>query len=118
MAVAMAIAIVLALGVGLAVRVSKQAALTKKIAKIGGSATSFYKADTAWQRQKALETVRNFTLGGHAVARFCLLAALVALGLSICRAAVLLLYGGCRAKAAVDLTGVACPERFHQFIQL
>ena len=105
-AVAMAIAIVLALGVGLAVS-SKQAALTEKVAKIGGSATSFYKADTAWQRQKALETVHNFTLGGLAVARFCVLAALVVLGLSICRQPVLL----CAAAVVLntmDLTEFAC----------
>jgi hypothetical protein len=116
MAVAAAAGIVLALGVG-AVVSSKRAALTEKVEKVGGNATSFYKADTAWQRQKARETVQNFTLGGHAVARFCALAALVTLGLVIRKQPVLL----CTAAVVlntVDLTEFACrmlpsvPSRF------
>ena len=106
MAVAAAVAVVLALGVG-AVVSSKRMVLTENVEKIGGKATSFYKADTSWQRQKARETVQNFTLGGHAVARFCALAALVALGLSI-RKQPFLLCSAAVVLNTVDLTEFAC----------
>jgi len=82
MAVAAAVAVVLALGVAVVVS-SKRVALTEKVEKIGSNSTSFYKADTAWQQQKARETIQNFTLGGNAVARFCALAALVSRGNSL-----------------------------------
>ena len=105
-AIAAAIAIVLALGVGVVVS-SKRVVLTEKAEQIGLKATSFYKFDIAWQREKAQETVQNFTLGGQAVARFSVLAALVALGLFICKQPALL----CAAAVTlntVDLTEFAC----------
>ena len=68
-------AIGLALCVGGVVN-AKRAAVTKQVEQIGSKKTSFYKADVAWQRQKAEGTVANFTLKGRAVLRFSLLALL------------------------------------------
>jgi hypothetical protein len=68
-AIAAAIAIVLALGVGVFVS-SKRVVLTEKAEQIGLRATTFYRFDIAWQREKAQETVQNFALGGQAVARW------------------------------------------------
>ena len=104
--IGIAVAVVLSLGVGAVVN-SKRMALTEKVERIGANATSFYKTDTAWQRQKAQETIQNFTLGGQAISRFCVMGTLVALGLSIRKHPILL----CAAAVALntaDLTEFAC----------
>lgn len=82
--VLLVVAIGLTLVAGAAVSI-KRAAITKKLEEVGPKRTSVYKADTAWQLQKARETVRNFTLGGRAVARFSVLAAILALALCVGR---------------------------------
>ena len=71
-------AIVGALLVG-AVVTANRGRLTEKVERIGLSGTSVYKADINWQKQKARETVTNFSLSGSAVLRFSVLAAATAL---------------------------------------
>ena len=77
-------AILITLGVGTVVSVER-ARLQRRVEEVGTSQTSVYKADKAWQIQKARETVRNFTLSGHAVARFCGVAAIVSIALIVRR---------------------------------
>jgi hypothetical protein len=69
-------AVVAALALGVIVG-TKRDALTRQCEEVGLRNTSVYKTEIEWQRQKARETVNNFTLRGPAVARFCLLAAVV-----------------------------------------
>jgi len=61
----------------------KRAPLTRTVEQIGSRGTTVYKTDPEWQHQKAQETVRNFSLGGRAVLRFCLLALALAVLLKL-----------------------------------
>ncbi len=85
----------------------KREPLTREVEQVGLKGTSHYKADVGWQQEKARETVRNFSLRGNVVLRFCVFALAVALLLEVAprhavAAAVL-----CVALNVVDLVEVA-----------